>query len=418
MSDPVTNSEIEDVLSSIRRLVMESSASVPAPARTGVAARSVPAEPSRPAILRPALTAAGVPAEPVADLAGDDGRLILTPALRVADDPVPPSADDPPLRLDGAPNALDDLAALASDSWPALDLSRVSVSTLSPPDPDVAPTPEATPDVPPADGPDRLAATAAGLEAAVQSTPGDFEPDGSEAPAAATIPVFRHRHHLSVVAGGDADHLITGDDAVPEPKESAATLPDLSILPAGDVAASDAPDGLPPSTAPHRDSLAPDTLHPDALDPDALHPDAPAPDAPLFDTRALGAEEPFRFTAPSTDAAQVGPGDVILAALAASAVPAPGVLSDPGDPAAPEPMFHRRARPAPSSAQDSDDNFEAQLDAYLGTDPTHDEATLRRIVAEVVREELQGALGERITRNVRKLVRREIYRVLNSQDYD
>jgi hypothetical protein len=47
-----------------------------------------------------------------------------------------------------------------------------------------------------------------------------------------------------------------------------------------------------------------------------------------------------------------------------------------------------------------------------------DEETLRRIVAEVVREELQGALGERITRNIRKLVRREIRLVLASDEAD
>ena len=47
-----------------------------------------------------------------------------------------------------------------------------------------------------------------------------------------------------------------------------------------------------------------------------------------------------------------------------------------------------------------------------------DEETLRRIVAEVVREELQGALGERITRNIRKLVRREIRLVLAADEID
>lgn len=41
-----------------------------------------------------------------------------------------------------------------------------------------------------------------------------------------------------------------------------------------------------------------------------------------------------------------------------------------------------------------------------------DEEVLRDLVAEIVRQELQGALGERITRNVRKLVRREIHRAL------
>lgn len=49
---------------------------------------------------------------------------------------------------------------------------------------------------------------------------------------------------------------------------------------------------------------------------------------------------------------------------------------------------------------------------------TMDEAALRQLVAEIVREELQGVLGERITRNVRKLVRREIHRALTLQELD
>ncbi|MET4130372.1 hypothetical protein [Roseovarius sp. MBR-6] len=47
-----------------------------------------------------------------------------------------------------------------------------------------------------------------------------------------------------------------------------------------------------------------------------------------------------------------------------------------------------------------------------------DEEALRDLVAEIVRQELMGTLGERITRNVRKLVRREIHRALTSQDFD
>ena len=46
-----------------------------------------------------------------------------------------------------------------------------------------------------------------------------------------------------------------------------------------------------------------------------------------------------------------------------------------------------------------------------------DEDALRELVVEIVRQELQGALDERITRNVRKLVRREIYRVISSEDF-
>lgn len=47
-----------------------------------------------------------------------------------------------------------------------------------------------------------------------------------------------------------------------------------------------------------------------------------------------------------------------------------------------------------------------------------DEEFLRDIVSEIVRQELQGELGERITRNVRKLVRREIHRAMASRDFD
>ena len=47
-----------------------------------------------------------------------------------------------------------------------------------------------------------------------------------------------------------------------------------------------------------------------------------------------------------------------------------------------------------------------------------DEEALRDLVSDIVRSELQGALGERITRNVRKLVRREIHRALAARDLD
>ncbi|MGJ8585507.1 MAG: hypothetical protein ACSHXD_15555 [Marinosulfonomonas sp.] len=42
-----------------------------------------------------------------------------------------------------------------------------------------------------------------------------------------------------------------------------------------------------------------------------------------------------------------------------------------------------------------------------------DEDVLRRVVSEIVKEELQGKMGERITRNVRRMVRREIEQTLS-----
>ncbi|WP_282059377.1 hypothetical protein [Roseobacter litoralis] len=46
-----------------------------------------------------------------------------------------------------------------------------------------------------------------------------------------------------------------------------------------------------------------------------------------------------------------------------------------------------------------------------------DEKALRSIVADIVKSELQGELGDRITRNVRKLVRREIHRALTAKSF-
>lgn len=64
------------------------------------------------------------------------------------------------------------------------------------------------------------------------------------------------------------------------------------------------------------------------------------------------------------------------------------------------------ADPDPSLPDDEDDGL------FL------DEESLRAMINEIVREELQGSLGQRITRNVRKLVRQEINRALAARDFD
>lgn len=64
-----------------------------------------------------------------------------------------------------------------------------------------------------------------------------------------------------------------------------------------------------------------------------------------------------------------------------------------GDGTAPAVPEHQRSAPSPD-------------------EPVIDEAMLYQIVANIVRQELQGELGERITRNIRKLVRAEVAREL------
>lgn len=73
---------------------------------------------------------------------------------------------------------------------------------------------------------------------------------------------------------------------------------------------------------------------------------------------------------------------------------------------------------AQERAVDAAATEEAREFDFLGDDTLIDEEMLREMVADIVRQELQGALGERITRNVRKLVRREIQRALMAQELD
>lgn len=60
----------------------------------------------------------------------------------------------------------------------------------------------------------------------------------------------------------------------------------------------------------------------------------------------------------------------------------------------------------------------ADHDDLDDTAPIISEELLREIVRDMIRDELQGTLGERITHNVRKLVRAEISRALASRDFD
>ena len=63
------------------------------------------------------------------------------------------------------------------------------------------------------------------------------------------------------------------------------------------------------------------------------------------------------------------------------------------------------------------DDLDESIAAYLSGGTTMDDAALRVMIVDVVRQELQGEMGERITRNVRKLVRREINNALTSKPF-
>lgn len=64
------------------------------------------------------------------------------------------------------------------------------------------------------------------------------------------------------------------------------------------------------------------------------------------------------------------------------------------------------------------DDLDETLAAYMAGGTAMDRAEMRQLVVDVVRQELQGEFGERISRNIRKLVRREIQRATTSNIYD
>ncbi|RMH43209.1 MAG: hypothetical protein D6688_09335, partial [Alphaproteobacteria bacterium] len=133
------------------------------------------------------------------------------------------------------------------------------------------------------------------------------------------------------------------------------------------------------------------------LEPTALGPVAPSLE-PASEPSAEPSVEPFAELAPES------PPEAAEAGLDTG-------TTDDGPVAAPE-----------DAGEATDDvaevEYVADADRFARRDDEMviDEEALREIIAEIVREELQGALGERITRNIRKLARREIHRAMTMRE--
>ncbi|SMX37193.1 hypothetical protein [Octadecabacter ascidiaceicola] len=317
MSDPVTNVEIEDVLSSIRRLVSDGDKARtrdPAPAE----ADSAPVQ--------------DAPETPAETSESKPDKFVLTPALLVVDNNAPsedvadvensdPDEEEWVEEIDEATSSdsepengdVEDPLPLTDLVWDSVNDARKAGVAAVPAD-EAVQTPDRS----------ELVATIAELEAAVSNDVEDFEPDGSE----------------------EAGDLMGETIAWP-----------------GTVARKfdDVPDAEETTPAPE------------------FNPDLEADDASVaFEHRKPDAEPE------QTDEAET------------------------------------KAEPETISSADTQDEYgDDDLDGLLEAGGvTLDEEALRALVSEVVREELTGPLGERITRNVRKLVRREIYRILSSQEFD
>jgi len=346
MSEPVSSAEIEDVLSSIRRLVSENSGAI----RRG----NDPEETPDKLVLTPAfrvdeedMGADQAPEPEVADGSADHHPADVTDDSH-EDDAEGGDAANPDAALDadiddsiarmaaGAPPSQD--ATVIQDEVFALEIAQVEAGE---------------------NGQSELEHRIAELEAVIARSAAEFEPDGSEEEILPEDVVFRHRGDSAGPTGdreeGTAEasedpDAETASETAPEPDDAeACSEPEIAPEPEPDV---------PPEVAPENADAGAATHEPDnEAAPEWV---APESDIPGQDWEDL-ADEAFGGEA-SVDAAEDGAAGADEAIL--------------------------------------------------------DEDALRELVARMVREELQGSVGERITHNVRRMVRREIARALSLQSFE
>ncbi|QEW19042.1 hypothetical protein LA6_001222 [Marinibacterium anthonyi] len=482
MTDPVSKLEIEDVLSSIRRLVSEE-------------ARKLPE-----------LT----PKQASFDAPGPRDKLVLTPALRVPEAPQPRASGDDDLEIDGletvgletdgagdpadaanasdaplgtAPVTADTAATDTSVPDPAVDeadiedripvypvVSRarfnlrrpergerpVAATPPVPPqaDPQSAPAPLVVDrqmtwigplDPEPASDEDTFAEPAAAVpmslapEARIDVAPekdlandemteddlpaDDMTPDDPATVNLATDGLAPYDTPEDELPSDDATFLPEVDEATWQPEPETATDPQAPPLTEVDeswlrpvFAPSPAPQMQDTPLAPEPDVHSPDSA---AAAIDALTAKIALLEAQLAESRKATTPQPA--PRPDADAAydpdegpDLAPDDNRPAAWQTAWQP-----DGPTDDAPTDGLTEFTEEDARAEAEAALREAQAANADIFGTgEAVLDEDSLRELVTDIVREELQGALGERITRNVRKLVRREIHRAFAAQDLD
>ncbi|MBS0565732.1 MAG: hypothetical protein JSR87_15055 [Proteobacteria bacterium] len=457
MAEQPTNLDMFDVLSSIRRLVSEE--------RKGPLPRVEPAPPAAP---RPLAEVAAAPEPARTDESAADqpsryaglpreSRFVLTAALRVADEG-DEGAEATAIGREWEREAAGGHAAPAPSSAAADapadpgDLARRTASLEE----TIAELEAAVADIgaefePDGGEPDDLVAElfpgGAGADAAGAAT--DALADGGRGSAAEGAGAPRAGEYRGIMAGFDAislgdeplDAPITGEALIPpaRPTRDPAPAPSPAVAGFTHAAAAGSPAGLGethhPSLAealaqsdaevrraddPQRDELSGGA---DAGDEWQVRPDG---ENGAAETVAAGEEE-LGETAAADEAGQgeaaIDAGDDALAGNVEDAggtePPArtgrPQILrpSWPGDDLAGEELAAGDLADmgGPLSAHSAESDGGSDLFDPLVSDDLDVDA-LRDMVAELVREELRGVLGERITRNLRALVRQEIRKAM------
>lgn len=355
MSDPAANFEIEDVLSSIRRLVSEET-------RTGKPATS--------------------------KTSGKRvGRLVLTPALRVSD-PIEDVAQD---KAQEAPKPMADPAAPWKDPEARLfDAGPVEEAPSAPEG-----------DVPPEFRSERSAATTGDTES---EAPADVDDTESDAPAPGIGPLEITDHFEFI--DQHSTHVLP-PEKLPDPvqDEDAAEERELSEDHAGTA------------DTQHETDASGEADRPEMAEPDAasLKSDELASKIEALETAICRSEEEWEpdgssdepYSGTRVERLDWSKGDAIGQDHDDLSAP----VSKPGQSDSSEQPTVDKATLVQEEPVERGEKLASGAGAI-------DEDALRELVAEIVRQELQGALGERITRNVRKLVRREIHRALSAQSLD
>ncbi|OIQ46048.1 MAG: hypothetical protein BM558_01035 [Roseobacter sp. MedPE-SW] len=383
MSDPVTQAEIEDVLSSIRRLVSEDGRSAPRQVAVS-AARGEAREQGQPA-----------PAASVqkSDQPKPTSRLVLTPALRVTEDPL-------------------ETTDVEADQSISTELSESSA--------DLA---------------------AAEIDADSQrDAPIDFDVEPELDPAEV---VALHPHDTAHDA--DEDQAVDDSDEVAVPQgdseQAAAPLEQEEAAPWADPEAT-LFGAVEPALLPSGEEVS--DLTTQVGETVARQEQDVAAPAAEQDVAAPAAEQDVELDGSQRVSAVVQKIAELEAKVARSSGQwePDGASRDPyagtnietlewqdhydaGDheadvdeaPISPDQDMSDAGFAAETLAEEAATEAALEaLDAGGSEESYLDEDSLRELVADIVRSELQGALGERITRNVRKLVRREIQRALAAQD--
>jgi hypothetical protein len=407
MSDPVTNAEVEDVLSSIRRLVSEDKRPVQV-AKT---------EPQK-AVFRH--TDLKQP-EPKKD------RLVLTPALRVTDAPsgTPSSDTDADARLDinnlvandtpidvFAPRAVatpdarsdgDDADALAFEDVteeelfddPAHDYSTDPYSFDDDADDD-------------GDGVEGNFLQNSTTQPGPDNDLGDVSSDDfadESAEVSETAILKQPLQGEQKTSASDAEHATS-----PTPKGltmGSSIASEKSIALTAKIAALETAIGQISETWEPDDAGESDYAGSEA---EAMAWEDDAPEQPT-QSKPLEFDKERQQSAEPEEAETLEVMEAQLEEFFAKSEPVKETPSAP-EPKAESPTADVQGG-EPTAAFPSKDGLEFPAEEQL-----IDEEVLRDLVSDIVRAELQGALGERITRNVRKLVRREIHRALAAQELE